>query len=873
MVFPGPVQLGRGVVVNPGDPDPIEGLPRVRVDQDILDSPESLAATVDRLHRAWSAREPVAVELAVDQEELRCPVIEERPLWRLGTDFTILRERLHFLVWANNWDCRGAAPVWWWASKAARLGAGDGGPADVVLRNGERAWVDGGPREPLDLPVVHAESVEGGRLRLAGSTAVPDPDLDPAQRAAVEHGGGPARIIATAGSGKTRTLLARLAHLVDHRGVEPGLVTAVAYNNRAAAQMRERLGRRDLHIRTIHSLGWAIVREALPDARLLNEGEVRGRLRGLVPSRRVLNKDVIGPYLEALSDARLALRDPAEVEEGRDDIPGFAEVFRRYRYRLERHSLVDYDEQIYRAVELLLRDPDLRARWQSRCRHLLVDEFQDLTPAYVLLLRLLASPRLNVFGVGDDDQTIYGYAGADPRFLVDFGRFFPGAAEHALEVNYRSPAAAIEAGNHLLAGNRVRVPKAVSPAPGSPDGTDRLLILERPDPEVTGEAVDRVRTWLADGTPPGQVAVLARVNSTLLPVLAGLDRAGFPLNSRIDPGLLERSVMRSVLAWIRLGLRPEEMRRQDLLEAVRRPSRGLNRLADRRLQRSVYSLEDLRELVRGLEGRQAEKWVTWVHDIAGLAGEARNGRVGPVLRRLIDRIGLERSAHLLDRNRTRVDKAGHTDDLVALRRTASVYGDVGTFEEDLRAVLARHRGAGDVRDGITLSTVHRIKGMEWDRVIVFGADRGLMPHDLSENVEEERRILYVAITRARRQAVVVADAGRPSRFLAEMRGRPARETREAQGSTARPPDARGRPSSLTEADRELLEHLKSWRLNMSKELEVPAYIVLSNRALAGIVARRPRNEHELLAVSGVGPTKLELYGEEVLEIVREGSSS
>lgn len=858
------------MVVNPGDPDPIGGLPRVRVDQDLLDSPESLAGTVDRLHRAWSDRDPVAVELAVDQEELRRAVIEESPLWWLGTDFTILRERLHFLVWANNWDCRGAAPVWWWASKAARLGAGEGGPADIVLRNGEHAWVDGGPREPLDLPVVHAESVEAGRLRLAGSTAGPDPDLDPAQRAAVEHGGGPARIIATAGSGKTRTLLARLAHLVDHRGVEPGLVTAVAYNNRAAAQMRERLGRRDLHIRTIHSLGWAIVREALPDVRLLSEGEVRGRLRGLVPSRRVLNKDVIGPYLEALSDARLALRDPAEVEEDRDDIPGFAEVFRRYRYRLERHSLVDYDEQIYRAIELLLRDPDLRVRWQSRCRHLLVDEFQDLTPAYVLLLRVLSSPRLNVFGVGDDDQTIYGYAGADPRFLVDFDRFFPAAAEHALEMNYRSPAAAIKAGNHLLTGNLVRVPKAASPAPGAPEGTDGLRILERPDREVTGEAIDRVRMWLEGGTPPGQVAVLARVNSALLPVLAGLDRAGLPLNSRIDPGLLDRSVMRSVLAWIRLSLRPEEMRRQDLLEAVRRPSRGLNRLADRRLQRRVFSLEDLRELAVGLEGRQAEAWVTWVHDLAGLAGEARNGRVGPVLRRLIDRIGLERSAHLLDRNRTRVDKAGHTDDLVALQRTASVYGDVGTFEEDLRAVLARHRGAGEVRDGVTLSTVHRVKGMEWDRVLVFGADRGLMPHTLSENVEEERRILYVAITRARRQAVVVADAGRPSRFLAEMRGRP---VREAPDAAVRSPAAVKQTDTPEEVDPELFEKLKTWRRDRSKELDVPAYILFSNRTLEGIAARRPRNEHELLAVSGVGPTKLELYGEEVLEIVREGSSS
>ena len=267
-------------MIRPGQPHPFEAEAHFKVDYELIDSAERLAEVVDRMHRTWQGRRRMVVKLEVDQHRLRQPQVINQPLWELGADFTLVKERLHFLIWANNWDCRGAAPVWWWAAKAAGLGAGEGGTADIVLRNGEHAWVDGGPREPLGLPVVHAESVEAGRLRLAGAPAWSGPDLDPSHRAAVEQGGGPARIIATAGSGKTRTLLARLAHLVDHRGVEPGLVTAVAYNNRAAAQMRERLGRRDLHIRTIHSLGWAIVREALPEARLLNEGEVRGRLRG-----------------------------------------------------------------------------------------------------------------------------------------------------------------------------------------------------------------------------------------------------------------------------------------------------------------------------------------------------------------------------------------------------------------------------------------------------------------------------------------------------------------------------------------------------------------------------------------------------------------
>ena len=251
------------------------------------------------------------------------------------------------------------------------------------------------------------------------------------------------------------------------------------------------------------------------------------------------------------------------------------------------------------------------------------------------------------------------------------------------------------------------------------------------------------------------------------------------------------------------------------------------------------------------------------------------GKAGPVLDWLINGIGLGRSAGLLDRNRTRVDKAAHADDLVALRRSASVYGEAATFEENLRAALSRHRSAGE-GDGVTLSTVHRVKGMEWDRVVVFGADRGLMPHGLAENVEEERRVLYVAITRGRRQTVVVADSEQPSRFLAEMRGRTPPEKRgptEKRGSASPPRAKTGQAGTPIGFDPALFEKLKAWRLEAARELEVPAYIVFSNRTLEEMAARRPQTERDLLGVSGVGPTKLELYGEAVLEILAEDPAS
>ena len=854
-------------MVLPGDRSPFSDAERVAISPEVLADENRLDAIVERLHRAWVARERITVEFGVDQQELREPVKENRPPWRLGASFSLLRERLHFLVWNNNWDFRGEEPIWWWGRKAAaaRPGIRHGGHADIVLADGTDAWVDGGPRGPVDLPVVHSESVETGRLVLAPDPGAPPAgELAPDQLAAVGHRSGPARIIAPAGSGKTRTLNARLLHLVDQAGVEPGLVTAVAYNNRAAEEMRSRLGRDDLHVRTIHSLGWRILRDARPDAELLPERSVRSLLRPLIPRQPRLNTDIVGPYIEAMADVRIALRDPGDVEQERDDVPDLARVFDGYRRRLDRRDQVDYDEQVYGAIEALLAHPGLRRKWQRRCRHLLVDEFQDLTPAYVLLLRLLASPALAVFGVGDDDQTIYGYAGADPDFLLHFERLFPGAGHHALEVNYRSPGQVVEAVTPLLANNRRRIPKIIRTPGGSDAGG--LCIVEATDSTMIPETVGRIAGWLSDGAPAGEVAVLARVNSALLPVLAGLDAAGVPVSSRISPGLLSRSAMRAAIAWIRLALNPDEMWRQDLLEAFRRPSRRLNRLSSELIPSGApLTRPDLARLAENLEVRHAQSWARWMDDLQRLVGAADAGGTVGALEELIEGIGLGRAAGLLDRGRSRVDRSAHSDDLVALRRCARVYGAPASFEENLRTLLSRHSGGSDPPGGVTLSTVHRVKGMEWDRVVVFGVDEGLMPHHLAVDVEEERRVLHVAITRGRQEVVVVADARRPSPFLREMLGGPGpAEPSEAVPEAREELADRSRPVP----DPILLETLKAWRLDKAREREVRAFAVFWDRALEEIATSRPRTERELLAVRGVGPAKLAEYGEDILDLVR-----
>jgi DNA helicase-2/ATP-dependent DNA helicase PcrA len=881
MDFPGPEVLGRGVVVSPGGRSPLESAEQIVVDSRVIAGPEGLEEVVDRLHRHWVERRPVAVELGVEASELRQPVVERRAPWMLGPGYTPLLDRLHFLIWANNWDGRQGDPIWWWSMKAQRLGARIGGRADIILPGGKHAWVDGGPRSPLDLPVVHSQTVEQGRLRLQPPTVRTDADLADDQRAAVEHLSGPVRVIAPAGSGKTRTLNARFLHLVDKRGIEPGIITAVAYNNRAAREMRRRLQRDNLHIRTIHSLGWAILREASPGVTLLGERDVRRRLSGMIPKRPQPNTDTAGPYLEGLAEIRLALREPQQVEESRKDMEGLAAIFPRYRSLLYQRNEVDFDEQVYGAIEALLEDPELRQRWQRRCRHLLVDEFQDLTPAYLLLLRILASPELSVFGVGDDDQTIYGYAGADPKFLIEFDRYFPGAGAGALTVNYRCPSEVVCAASRLLSHNRIRVPKTIE-AFAEPKRQELQIITPGPK-EIALAPARIVEEWLRQGVSAGEVAILARVNSALLPMLAALENERIPFRSQLDTGLLNRTTMRATLAWIRLALDPESMKRTDLMEAVRRPARRINRLASELIPGRNLSLDRLARLGSGLDERKANTWRRFVNDIEQASQVARQGRSDVLLDYLAGEVGLGRVAQALDAHRSKADRSTHTDDLIALRRTATLYKDLPTFEERLRALLGKGRST---TEGVTATTIHRVKGLEWERVIVFGVDRGLAPHLLSDDLEEERRVLHVAITRGQQEVVVVAEKGRESPFLQELTREyrpPAVPTHaltppvSTRAGDAQPTAGhrkgghrKGGPAKTVPAsphDEQLFEKLRQWRLETAREKGVAAFIILYNRTLEEICRVMPRSKAELLQVPGIGDKKLANYGRDILEVV------
>ncbi len=906
-----PRQLGRGVVVAPDAPAPVgwedmgwegmgwegmgwEDVPRLIIGPADLISPER---AVSQLHDAWSARQPIVVELACDPEELRQPETWTGALHSLSPSFTLWRERLQFLVWANNYDARNETLVWWHGRKAARLLAAQGvtelalgvdGDGDVMTIDGDRLWIDGGPPDPPLIEggagIVHRWSAEEGHLVVTRDLH-PDAPLAPDQLAAVDHASGPARVIAPAGSGKTRVLTERVRLLV-RRGNLPGTITALAYNTRAADEMRQRLtdvvGSSGPHLRTLNSVALWICASFSPDGppRVLEEMGARDLVQEIFTVRRQANADTTAPYLSALSTVRLGLVDPAAAEEAWPDAVGLADGFDEYRAALRERNQVDFDEQIYRAIEILLANPEARATAQARCRRLLVDEFQDLTPAHLLLVRLLCAPGFDCFGVGDDDQVIYGYAGATPEFLVDFAAYFPGATDHPLEVNYRCPPAVVGAARHLLTRNADRVAKVIRSPEGARDlvpattgpltGGGALVVRTVPGDAMAEYAIDIIRQWLSDGVPASDIAVLARVNAALLPMQVACQESAVPCTTPLGIQALGRTGIRTAFAYLRIGADPGSIRREDIRDTIRRPSRGIAPMVvDMVTKRSTTSVADIRRLAGRLTGRDSAKLVTYADDLE-LVARAVTRSTSDALEAVRTGIGLDATLSALDGSRAGADRSTHADDLAALQSLAAFHPDAATFAHWLREVVSRPQASGPL---VELSTVHRIKGKEWGHVLVVGVSDGVLPHRLSDDIEGERRIFHVALTRADTQAVVIGDVAAPSPFLGELDhdGTPPlrRAPKATVASQRRSDRSAQRTTPVTGEAGPVEAALRLWRSEVARREGVPAYVILNDRELGAVAERAPATLTELSACKGMGPIRLDRWGADILAIVEQ----
>jgi DNA helicase II / ATP-dependent DNA helicase PcrA len=604
----------------------------------------------------------------------------------------------------------------------------------------------------------------------------------PAQQAAVEARDGPLGIIAGPGTGKTSVLAGRLAHLVGVRGADPASVLAVTYTTDAARGLRQQVGRQlgavagDLAIHTLHAFGrkvittWAHQLGFRDRPRVLPPDEARAQLAAVATGR---GWDLGAFPLAELADAvdRWRLRS---AETGRPDDP-VAGLAQAYEERLRRRNALDFASMIVLPLRLFRQDQHALRVLQDAFRWLLADEFQDLDASQVAILELLAARHRNLVVAGDPAQAIYGFRGADVRFLLGFAQRFPDARTLTLEHNFRATARLVRIGNALNELLAYR-PGQVTDNPDGPPA--RLLVAD--DEHAEAEFVaNQIALLVERGLLPhaGHAAVLYRTNAQADLVAAALRAAGVPYTRHGHPDLFTTKVVRDAIAYLRLARDPDD--RDALTRVVNVPPRGLTRLASLLAEEAATTAE-LPARAAQLEPATAAAAARLAAVVYELHAEARRG-LAPAA--LLDR-ALERSGYWawLERHPEGAER------LRALARLRTVMlradADLGDWLDGL--ALGDNVDPAPDQETTRLSTIHESKGAEWRTAFVLGLEEGILPHHralrsardparIEEALLEELRAMFVALSRPRERLYVsycrtrqrggVAEVRRPSRWL------------------------------------------------------------------------------------------------------------
>ena len=626
--------------------------------------------------------------------------------------------------------------------------------------------------------------------------------LNPAQREAVEHGSGPLLVLAGAGSGKTRVLTHRIAHLIRERGAAPGEILAITFTNKAAGEMRERLAPlvgpsvRAIWASTFHSACARLLRREAERVGYdrnftILDGDDQLRLLRSCYADEELDVKRYPPrgMHAAISDAKNRLKTAADLEA---EATSFTEeklvrLYRRYQDRLRANQSMDFDDLLMLSVQMLEADAEARESYQRRFRHVLVDEYQDTNHAQYRLVRVLGEPERNVCVVGDDDQGIYSWRGAEVRNILDFESDYPEARIVLLEENYRSTGLILRAANAVVAHNAGRHEKRLRTSLG--DGEPVRIMLCRDEQEEARAVLAEVERALDAGDSLDEVAVFYRTNAQSRVIEDALRRAGVDYQVIGGPRFYERAEIRDVIAWLRAAVNPADG--TSLGRAFGAPKRGLGpgclaRLADhaQRAGRPIAEVLVDAERVDGLRPKQREELVAMAGVLARVRElDAAGAGVDAMIEAVLEGSGLRAA---LEAEGT-FEAQGRLENLDELVRLA-VEGDADTGEiEGLSAFLeqislqADADTVADERGQVTLMTIHNAKGLEYERVVITGLEEQLFPHARSETpeaVEEERRLCYVGITRARKHLLLTHAESRalyggrdyrlPSRFLGEL---------------------------------------------------------------------------------------------------------
>jgi DNA helicase-2/ATP-dependent DNA helicase PcrA len=600
-------------------------------------------------------------------------------------------------------------------------------------------------------------------------------DLNPEQLAAVSHGEGPQLVLAGAGSGKTRVITYRIAHLVEDRGVDPSRIVAVTFTNKAAGEMRERVERLlalvplPTFVGTFHRFALTLLRrwgERVGVARdfvILDAADQRGLIKQALADEQ-LSEKAFSPQavLAAVSAAKNRLVDHQGYEaEARSFFEKrVARAFHRYQTLAKEASGLDFDDMIAGAVKLLEREPEVGERVRWRAQYLLVDEYQDTNFAQLRLIQLLSGPAGNLTAVGDEDQGIYRWRGAELANILEFERSFPGAVVRKLERNYRSTQTILDASGALVAHNRNRRGKRLWTDSGAGEPVELFLAADELDEARWAVAtVER----LAAEVPLEQVAILVRTNAQTRALEDELLRREVPYTLVAGVRFYERAEIKDLVAYLRVIRHPYDT--LSLARIVNQPPRGIGKTTLDRLKETAGALGQpvwdvlYQEELGGFSARSAQALKAFRDLIVGLRQRAKTVTLPALIEELV---AATRYAELYDASEPEgLAKRENIQELLsAAREFAEAHVGELPEEEMLTAFLDHASLMSDTdgiapRGGVLVMTLHAAKGLEFEGVIVAGLEDGLLPHfnaqGAPEDLEEERRLLYVGMTRARRR--------------------------------------------------------------------------------------------------------------------------
>jgi DNA helicase II / ATP-dependent DNA helicase PcrA len=623
-------------------------------------------------------------------------------------------------------------------------------------------------------------------------------DLNEAQRDAVLHTEGPVLVIAGAGSGKTRVLTHRVAHLIGAVGVKPNEILAITFTNKAADEMRTRvydlMGQnvRGIWVLTFHAACGRILRREAPrlgyrtNFTIYDQADQVRLVKSCLEELERDTKRFVPRGIHAqISNAKNQLISPDMY---RERVASFydqtvAEVYDLYQRRLHASNAVDFDDMLMLTVEVLERFPEARERWQKAFRYVLVDEYQDTNHAQYRLLQLLAGQHKNVFAVGDPDQSIYAFRGADIRNIMEFEVDFPGTRVIALEQNYRSTNSILNAANAVISHNRERKPKNLFSDLGTGDPV-RAIEVEDEHAEARFVAAEIARL-VEEAFNGDEIAVFYRTNAQSRVLEDVLVRQGIPYQVIGGPRFYERAEVKDVIAYLQVLDNPYDS--VSLLRVANKPRRGIGDTTLSRLQ--AYANGRSVSLWEALEFPEdagvATASARAVESLRGLLLSLQVGAADPVPQ-IVEAV-LERTGYMdaLENERT-IEAQGRIENLQELVGVAREYQE--TAEEPSLSSFLQELSLYSDQDAIrgetslvTLMTLHNAKGLEFRAVFLIGMEEGIFPHVRSieeQGIEEERRLCYVGMTRAKERLTLLHAASRslwggrehhaPSRFLDEL---------------------------------------------------------------------------------------------------------